>query len=84
MKMRVDAHKITIDTQQITIDQLFISNDLSFSLISDIYKFHLFKATAHLIFWSLNHHLGHYVPPETVILLDALIEMLMKKGGSQA
>jgi len=79
LKETVTTQQGTIEAQQIEIKRLSSLNDLSFPLISDIYKSHLFKAAACLIFWSLHHRVGHYVPPEIITLLDALVEVLMSK-----
>jgi hypothetical protein len=59
------------------IGALEAQRDLSFSLISQIYKSHLAKAASRLIFWSLHNRLGYYVSPEQITMLDALVEVLM-------
>jgi hypothetical protein len=69
----------TVNAQGITIARLQAQNRLSFLIISQIYKSHLVKAASRLIFWSLHHCFGHYVAPETITLLDALVEVLMDR-----
>jgi hypothetical protein len=69
----------TVNEQGITIARLQTQNGLSFPVISQIYKSHLVKAASCLIFWSLRHRFRHYVAPETITLLDALVEVLMDR-----
>ncbi|KIM75063.1 hypothetical protein PILCRDRAFT_92272 [Piloderma croceum F 1598] len=69
----------TVNKQGITITQLQAQNGLSFPVVSQIYKSHLVKVASCLIFWSLRHCFRHYVTPETITLLDALVEVLIDR-----
>ena len=80
LKQSVETLKQTVETQQLRIDHLSSVADLTFPIVSDIYKSHLIKGTSRLIFWSLSHRVGHYVSPETITLLDALVEVLISRG----
>lgn len=82
----IDALQATVIAQQATILRLSLSNDLTLPIVAAIFKSHIVKATACLIFWSLRHCLNSYVPPETVTLLDALVEVMvdLRKPRSDA